>query len=574
MPIHNAYVAEIFNKVADLLDIEGANPFRIRAYRNAARTVGDLPQSVADLVERGEKLSELPGLGKDLAGKIEEIVRTGTLEQLEELERRLPKGLVQLMRIEGLGPRRIKALYQELGVTDFEGLKKAALENRIKDLKGFGDKTQQQIMKQLGRLTGAAGKRLKLASAEQIAGSYVDHLKKDKGIERIDVAGSFRRHKETVGDLDLLAIVKQDSKAMDRFVEYEDVNRVISKGRTRSTVVLRSGLQVDLRVLPEVSYGAALHYFTGSKAHNIAVRKLGVKRGLKINEYGVFKGEERIAGKTEEEVYRRVDLPYIEPELREDLGEIEAARKGSLPHLLDLGDIRGDLHCHTRETDGRHTLEQMAGAAKEQGYEYLAVSEHSKRVSMAKGLDDKRLAEHIKRIDRLNGKLAGFRLLKSIEVDILEDGSLDLPDEILAELDLTVCSIHYNRNLSRPKQTERILRAMDNPSFNILAHPTGRLINERDPYDVDIEKILEGARERGCFLEVNAHPDRLDLTDRHSKMAKDLGVKLAVSTDAHSMTDLAFMRFGVYQARRGWLEKDDVINTRKWRDLKKLLKRK
>jgi DNA polymerase (family 10) len=361
---------------------------------------------------------------------------------------------------------------------------------------------------------------------------------------------------------------------MDRFVKYEDVKKVVSKGTTRSTIVLRSGLHVDLRVLPQVSYGAALHYFTGSKAHNIAVRKLGVKKKLKINEYGVFKGEERIAGKSEKDVYDEVELPYIDPELRENWGEVEAAQKGKLPKLVVLDDLRGDLHAHTKETDGHVDLKGMADAAKERGYDYLAITDHSKRVTMAKGLDAKRLARQIKEIDRLNGKLKGIVLLKGIELDILKDGSLDLPDDILKELDLTVCAVHYNRNLSKKDMTERIIRAMDNPHFNIFAHPTGRLINERDPYEIDLERIMKEAKERGCFLEINSHPDRLDLCDRHCKMAKDMGLKLAVSTDAHSVADLDFIRYGMDQARRGWLETDDVINTRSLKDLKKLLKRK
>jgi len=360
---------------------------------------------------------------------------------------------------------------------------------------------------------------------------------------------------------------------MDRFAGYEDVRKVISKGKTRSSVVLRSGLQVDLRVLPQVSYGAALHYFTGSKSHNIAVRKLAVKKGLKINEYGVFKKDKRIAGKTEKEVYDTVKLAFIEPELRENRGEVEAARQGRLPDLIKVEDLRGDLHAHTKETDGHNSLEEMAKAAKDRGYEYIAITDHSKKVAMAKGLDAGRLKKQIKEIDRLNEKLDGIIVLKGIEVDILKDGTLDLPDEILKELDLTVCSVHYNRNLSKNKQTERIIRAMDNPYFNILGHPTGRLINERDPYEIDLEKIMEAARDRGCFLEINAHPDRLDLPARYCKMARDMDLKVAVSTDAHSLADLDFVRFGIYQARRGWLEAKDVLNTRSWKQLKKMLQR-
>jgi DNA polymerase (family 10) len=575
VPVHNRDIAEIFNKVADLLDIAGSNPFRIRAYRNAARTVEGFGQSISDMVKEEEQLSALPGIGKDLAGKIKEIVETGTLSQLKELESQIPGELSRLMKIEGLGPKRVSLLYKKLDVTSLKKLKEAAKQGKIADLEGFGEKTQQKILEGLQQVEEGE-KRIKLVVAEQIAGDLLDYLKDGQGVEAAVVAGSYRRRKETVGDLDILATCKKGADVMDRFTQYEDVSRIVSKGKTRSTAVLRSGLHVDLRVVPQVSYGAALHYFTGSKAHNIAVRKLGVKRNLKINEYGVFKGikERRVAGRTEEEVYAQVDLPYIEPELREDWGEIEAARKGRLPQLVTLDDIRGDLHAHTNQTDGRNTLEEMAKAAQDRGYAYLAITDHSKRVTMAHGLDKKRLSEQIKKIDRLNEKLKDLTVLKGSEVDILKDGSLDLPDDILEELDLTVCSVHYDRKLARKQQTERIIKAMDNPHFHILAHPTGRLIREREPYDVDLEAIMKAAKERGCFLELNAHPDRLDLTDRHSKMAKEIGLKVVVSTDAHRITDLDFMRFGIYQARRGWLEPMDVLNTRDLKQLRKLLKRK
>jgi DNA polymerase (family 10) len=399
------------------------------------------------------------------------------------------------------------------------------------------------------------------------------YLTRVKGINKITVTGSYRRRRETVGDLDILISCRSDSKIMDAFVNYDEVKRVMSKGETKSSVILRSGLQVDLRKVPAVSYGAALHYFTGSKAHNIAIRKLAVKRKLKINEYGVFKGDKRVAGKTEEEVYGQVGLPYIEPELREDNGEIEAAQKGKLPKLVKLDDIRGDLHAHTKETDGHNTLEEMAEAARERGYEYLAITEHSQKVTMARGFDARKLEKQIKTIGKLNDKLKGITILKGIEVDILKDGSLDLPDDILKELDVVVCSVHYYRNLSKKQMTERIIKAMDNPYFNVLAHPTGRLINERAPYEVDLEKVVKKAKEAGCFLEINAHPDRLDLTDTHCKMAKEEVVKIVISTDAHHTTDFAFMRYGVDQARRGWLEAEDVVNTRSLKELRKLLKR-
>ncbi|HOO91234.1 MAG TPA: DNA polymerase/3'-5' exonuclease PolX [Syntrophales bacterium] len=575
MPIQNSDVSEIFNKVAILLELEGANQFRIRAYRSAARVVADLPQSIADMVKREEDLSELPGIGKDLAGKIKEIAKTGTLGQLKELEEKTPSELSVLMKIEGLGPKRVMLLHKKLGIETPEEMREAAKAQKIREISGFGQKTEQIILEGLGEIREEK-KRIKLMAAEQIATPLVDYLKKSKGIKEIEVAGSYRRRKETIGDLDILVTCKKNSNMMDRFVDYEDVEKVISKGKTRSTVALQSGFHVDLRVVPQVCYGSALHYFTGSKNHNIAVRSLGVKQGLKINEYGVFKGkkEKRIAGRTEEEVYKQVGLSYIEPELRENRGEIEAAKKGKLHKLITLKDIRGDLHVHTKETDGRHGLDDMVKAAKNHGYEYLAITDHSKRVSMSHGLDKKRLAKQIKAIDKLNGKMKGIVILKSVELDILEDGSLDLPDDILKELDFTICAVHYNTKLSRKKQTERIIRAMDNPFFNILAHPSGRIINEREPYDLDLERLMEAAKERGCLMELNAHPDRLDLTDRYCKKAKEMEMKIVISTDAHSTTDLDFMRFGVDQARRGWLIKGDVLNTRTLKGLKELLRRK
>jgi len=573
MPVQNSDVSDIFNKVADLLEIEGANPFRVRAYRNAARTISSLPRSVSDMIESEENLTELPGIGEDLAGKIKEVVQTGSLAQLEALESSTPSELSRLMKVAGLGPKRVKAIYENLGVVDLKSLKEAAEKGKVRELEGFGKKTEQTILEELEDVEDRE-ERIKLMEAEQRASPLVAYLRKTKGIKEITVAGSYRRRKETVGDLDILVTCKKGSNVMDRFAEYEDVKKVVSKGTTRSTIVLRSGLHVDLRVLRQVSYGAALHYFTGSKAHNIAVRKLGVKKKVKINEYGVFKGKKRTAGKTEKQVFEAVNLPYIEPELRENRGEVEAAQKGSLPQLVGLDDIRGDLHAHTKETDGHASLKEMADAAKAHGYDYLAITDHSKKVTMARGLDAKRLAEQIKEIDRLNGKLKDIVILKGIEVDILEDGSLDLGDDILKELDLTVCSVHYHRKLSKKKMTERIIRAMDNPYFKIFANTNGRLINERNPYKIDMKRKMEAAKERGCYLEVNAHPDRLDLTDRHCKMAKDMGLKLAVSTDAHSVADLDFIRYGLDQARRGWLEADDIINTRSLRELRKRLKRK
>ncbi len=573
MPVHNTEIAKIFNKIADLLDIQGANQFRIRAYRTAARTITELPRSAADMVDRGEDLSELSGIGKDLAGKIKEIVETGTLWQLEELEKTTPAELADLMHISDLGPKRVLALYKELDIKGLDDLREAVKQEKIRKLKGFGQKTEEKIAESLEKIK-ALGKRFKLIEVEDIVKTLVEHLKNSQGAEEVIAAGSYRRRMETVGDIDILATCKKGSRLMDAFVNYEDVREIVSHGDTRSTVVLRSGLQVDLRVVAQVSYGAALHYFTGSKAHNIAIRKMGVKKGLKINEYGVFKEDERIGGSKEEEVFAVVDLPYILPELRENRGEIEAAQQGRLPQLITLDDIRGDLHAHTKVTDGRNTMEEMAAAAAERGYAYLAISNHSKRVTMVKGLEAEGLAREIEKIDRFNEQSRGITVLKAIEVDILEDGSLDLPDDILKELDVVLGAVHYNLNLSRQKMTTRIIKAMDNPCFHILAHPTDRIINKRAPLDVDVEAILKAARERGCFMELDAQPDRLDLSDMYCKLAKDMGVKIAISTDAHSTAELDFMRFGIGQARRGWLEPADVLNTQTWPQLRKLLQRK
>jgi DNA polymerase (family 10) len=572
LPVHNAEIAEIFNQIADLLEIEGANQFRVRAYRNAARTIGGLPRSVADMIEEGRDLTELPGIGEDLAGKIGEIVETGSLAQLEEIKRRTPPELADLLKISGLGPKRVQALREGLGIVSREDLEQAARQGKIQQLDGFGEKIEQGILKDIERAKGEEERTL-LMVAEQIVEPLVDYLREGGRVENVIVAGSYRRRKETVGDLDILATSEEGAKAIERFVEYEDVEEVVSEGETRSTVVLRSGMQVDLRVVPRESYGAALLYFTGSKSHNIALRNMALEQDLKINEYGVFQGEDQIAGETEEEIYGIFDLPYIPPELRENRGELEAASKGQLPQMITLEDLQGDLQSHTKASDGNASLKEMAQAAQDRGYEYLAITDHSKYVAVTQGLDAEGLAQQIEEIDRLNERLDGIVLLKGVEVDILEDGSLDLPDDILKELDLTICSIHSKFDLSREKQTERIIRAMDNPYFNILAHPTGRLIGERAPYDVDMERVMEAAQERGCFLEVNAQPDRLDINDVYCKMAKEMGLKVAISTDAHSVNELDYLRFGVGQARRGWLEAEDVLNTRSWKELKKLLKR-
>ena len=570
MTVHNAEIADRFEQIADLLELEGANSFRIRAYRNAARFVRGHPRSLAELVDEGADLAELPGIGQDLAGKIATLVRTGRLPLLEQLTARVPAPLVAMTRIEGLGPKRAKALYRALRIRSLEDLARAARSGRIRELPGFGARTEQLIAQRAARAQGE--RRMRLADAEQVARPLVAYLRGLDGVQQVEVAGSFRRRRETVGDLDVLVSARRGAQVMAGVVRYEDVAEIQAQGPTRATLRLRNDLQVDVRVVPEVSFGAALHYFTGCKAHNIAVRRLAMARGLKLNEYGLFHGEQRVGGRTEHEVFAAVGLPVIPPELREDRGEIDAARRGRLPRLVQLDDLRGDLHCHSRATDGRDTIEAMARAAAARGYEYLSINDHSRHVTVAHGLDRRRLLQQVRAIDRMNAKLEGITVLKSVEVDILEDGRLDLPDDVLKELDFTVCAIHYGFGYGRARQTARILRAMDNLHFSILAHPTGRLINAREPCEIDLERVLEVARERGRIMELNAQPDRLDLDDRACRLAKEIGVKVAIATDAHRAADLDLMRFGVDQARRGWLERTDVVNTRPLAELRRLLR--
>jgi DNA polymerase (family 10) len=572
MPIQNAEIAAMFDQMAELLEIEGANPFRVRAYRRAARTIETLPQSVVALIAARKDLSELPGIGKDLAGKIAEIVASGRFEMLQSLKRRPPGELGEMAAVPGLGPKRVKLLYDRLHIRTLENLRRAARSGRIRELKGFGEKTEQKILAALEKPL-VTQKRFKLPVAEEEAQALIAYLKPSVGKGGITVAGSYRRRRETVGDLDIVATARKTNVVGDRLIAYENVAEVLAHGTTRTTIVLRSGIQVDLRVVPAHSYGAALLYFTGSKAHNIALRSLANERGWKLNEYGLFDGDHRVAGATEAEIYKKLGLAFVPPELREDRGEVELARKHQLPDLVDLGDIRGDLHAHTDWSDGTASIAEMAAAAKERGYEYLAITDHSQRVTVAHGLDAARLSRQIGEIERLNEKLDGFTLLKGTEVDILGDGRLDLPDRILSRLDIVVAAVHYKFDLSRAAQTERIIRAMDNRYVTVIAHPTGRLIGEREPYDIDIDRLVSAAKERRRFLEINAEPDRLDLDDVHAKTAKAMGVKLAISTDAHATNTLAYMRFGVDQARRGWIEANDVINTRSLSQLRKLIKR-
>ncbi len=571
MSVHNEDIAAIFDEMADLLEIEDANPFRVRAYRNAARSVRSLGRELAEMVAKGEDLTQLPGIGKDLAAKIVERVQTGKVRALEKLHRKVPASLEDLLHIPGLGPKRVRLLFDELGIETLEQLAEAARAGRLQALPGFGAKTEQRIIDAIVAHR-TQERRFLYSVARQYAEPLAAYLGETPGVERVVIAGSYRRGRETVGDLDILVTAVADSPVMDRFTAYDEVAEVISSGTTRATVILRSGLQVDLRVVPAHSLGAALHYFTGSKAHNIQIRRLGQQRGLKINEYGVFKGEHAIAGESEESVFASVGLPFIPPELRENRGEITAAREGRLPRLIERRDLHGDLHCHTRASDGHADMETMAIAAREAGLEYLAITDHSRHLSVAHGLDEKRLLQQIEEIDRLNERLHGITLLKGIEVDILEDGSLDLPDSVLAQLDLVVGAVHDHFGLSEKKQTARILRAMEQKYFTIFAHPSGRLLLKREAYAVDMPRVVEAARERGCFLELNAQPLRLDLKDTHCRLARERGVLLSINSDSHGPGGFGNLVCGINQARRGWLEKDDVLNTLPLSKLRKRLR--
>ena len=568
MPVQNAEIATMFDQAADLLEIKGDNPFRVRAYRRAARTIEGLPQSVGSMLAKEADLSELPGIGNDLAGKIAGIVESGHFDLLDQLKKKLPGDLGAMAGLPGLGPKRIKLLYDKAKVRTLDDLRRAIKIGKLHGLHGFGPVIEKKLAAALEK--PLAEKRFKLAVAEAEAESLVAFLR-DKG--QVVVAGSYRRRRDTVGDLDILVTSKQGPAVGDKLVGYDNVADVLAHGPTRTTVLLRSGIQVDLRAVPEESYGAALLYFTGSKAHNIALRGIANARKWKLNEYGLFSGKRRIAGASEEEVYRKLGLAYIPPEMREDRGEIALALNGELPRLVSAGDMRGDLHVHSDWTDGTASIANMAAAAQACGYAYMALTDHSRRQTMSHGLDPAKVARQLREIDKINGTLKDFTILKGIEVDILKDGELDLPDATLAQLDVVIASVHSFFDLPREAQTQRMIRAMRNPHVSIVGHPSGRLIGEREPYDIDMDAITSTARDLDCYLEINAEPDRLDLNDIHAHMAKSKGVKIAISTDAHSVNAFQYMRFGVDQARRAWLTADDVINTRQFGDLRKLLKR-
>jgi DNA polymerase (family 10) len=573
--MENVEIAQLLNQYADLLEIQGADLFRIRAYRNAARTIESLSQPVVRLLEEGKDLKKLklPGIGKGMTEHIEEIVKTGTLGALKELRKKLPGAVDELLEIEGLGPKRTKLLYEKLGVGSIKQLEQAIDAGKVDSLAGFGKKSVEKIRQAMQNLAKRP-KRFKLLDADQLVRPLIEYLREGGAIEQLEVAGSYRRRMETVGDIDILTASNNPKAVMQRFQTYPDVERVSAAGTTRGTVILRSGLQVDLRILPRQSYGAALHYFTGSKAHNIAVRTLGVERGLRISEYGIFrvpKGKkaeklgveegERIGGAKEEDVFHAVKMDWVPPELREDRGEIQAAQKHKLPNLIVLEDIRGDLHLHSKWTDGNSTILEMVRACKARGYQYCAITDHSKAVRVAGGLSAEDFKRQFEEIEQARAKVRGITVFTGCEVDILPDGSLDLPDDLLQRLDVVVAAVHSKMDMSQSEMTNRVLKALANPSVNILAHPTGRLINEREPFAIDLAQIFHAAKENDIAIELNAQPDRLDLNDLHVFRAREIGVKIAIHTDAHNAEQLHFIQYGINQARRGWLEKHHVLNT-------------
>jgi len=574
--VDNPQIARVFEEIADILEIQNANPFRIRAYRNAVRTVEAQATPLKRMLADGKQLTDLPGIGKEMAAHVKEMVETGTLGFRDELLAEVPRSLVELMRLPGVGPKKAKKLWDDLKIGSVDELEEAAKAGRIAAAPGFGAKSQEKILAGIAEHRQHVS-RLLLVDAERAVEPLLAWLREASeaagaGLERLEVAGSYRRRRETVGDIDLLAVAARPAAVMECFQRYAQIDKVLMSGDTRSTVVLGasrgSGLQVDLRAVPPECYGAALVYFTGSKEHNVKLRRRGVESGLRISEYGVFRVDEGvgengecIAGREEADVYAAVGLPWIPPEMREDRGEIEAAAAGRLPRLLRREDLRGDLHMHSTWSDGRNTIEEMVAACAAQGYEYMVVSDHSKSLAMTNGLDAYRLRLQWKEIAGIQKRHPEIRILRAMEVDILADGALDLEDELLAGLDLVLVSLHSRFELSEEEQTARVLRALEHPEVNIFCHPTARLINRRKPVALDIDAVLRRAAALGVAVELNCNPHRLDLKDSHLMLARELGCRIVVNTDAHRTGELDLMRYGVEQARRAWLEPENVLNT-------------
>jgi DNA polymerase (family 10) len=569
--VNNDAIASQFELLADLLEIQGANPFRIRAYRNAARTISGLAESLSDMVGEGADLQELPGIGGDLARQITEIVRTGQHTGLQELKQQVPAGVLDMLRIPGVGPKKAAVFFRQLGLTTLEQLKAACESGRIAQVKGFGAKTEAAILANIGQAAEHA-QRISRAEARAAAEAIVADLRLLPEVTACETAGSCRRRRETCGDLDVLAVCTDSAIPMDRLAAHPLVDAVLQRGDTKQRVRLRTGVELDLRVVPEQSFGAAMQYFTGSKEHNVEIRRRAKELGLKVNEYGVFRGDEQIAGRTEADVYASLGLPWIPPELRENRHEFAWADAGQIPELVTVADIRGDLHMHTTASDGAATIEEMAIAAKARGLRYIAITDHSKRVSMANGLDATRLRSHWEDIRRIRSQIHGIEILCGIECDILEDAEMDLPNDVLEEADWVIAVLHYGLRQPREQIMKRLLNAIRNPHVDIIGHCTGRMIGRREGADVNFSELLRAAADHKVMLEINAHPSRLDLDEIHAAAAKDHGIPIVISTDSHSVNGFEVLQYGVDQARRAGLTRNDVANTLPLHDFRKLLK--
>ena len=571
----NDTIADAFEEMADLLEFRGENPFRIRAYRNGAKAIRELDEAVESiLADPSRDLTSVPGIGKTLVEKSQTLVDTGALPQLEKLRQEVPEVVIAMSRIPGLGAKKAAKLQQELEIETLADLRAACEQGAVGKIKGFGAKTEQSILAGL-EIAEQAAERIYWSAGDALAADIGEHMRACKAIKQLEWAGSYRRGRDTIGDLDLLVVASDRDLAMDHFEAYPDRQSTIARGDTKVSIRVGKSFQVDLRAVEANQFGAALQYFTGSQAHNIHVRRIAKEKGLKINEYGVFAEDgTQVAGATEQDVYAAIDLPWIEPELREDRNEFEWAETDSLPELIELTDIRGDLHMHTNATDGTATIREMADAAIDRDMQYIAITDHSQRVSMAMGLTPQRLREQWKMLEEIRDEYDDrLVILKGIECDILEKGGLDLPDDCLAEADWVLASVHYGQQQSRSQITDRILGAIENPHVTCIAHPTGRLLNRRQAYDVDLDAVMKAAKRTGTLLELNANPARLDLNDVHLAQAKRMGIPIVISTDAHSIDGMDVMRFGIKQARRGGLTKDDVANTGSWKQLSKLLKK-
>jgi len=567
----NQFVADTLYRIADLLDLKGEMFFKTRAYRMAAEAIQALDGDIEQLVHEGT-LESIPGVGEALAKKITELVQTGKLGYLEQLKKEVPIGLIDLLGVPGLGPKKVAAVYKHRGITSIQELQQAATNGELRTLEGFGEITERNILRGIQLLQKTSG-RVLLHVAYMDGDNYLAYLKKCKKIKKINIAGSLRRMKETIGDLDILASSEDPGAVMDHFISYPEVAQVLAKGTTKSSVVLNDHLQVDLRVVEEKSYGAALQYFTGSKDHNVTLRGIAIKQGYKLNEYGLFdKTTERyIAGRNEQEIYKKIGMQYIEPELRENRGEFTAAKTKTLPNLVDYNEIAGDFHVHSSWSDGSDSIETIASAAQQRGYAFIGITDHSQSLKIANGLDEDKIQKKINQIKQIRKKFPNLHIFCGTECDIRTDGTLDYSDKILRQFDFVYIGIHTAFKMDRETMTKRIIKGMENEQVDFLAHPTGRLIGKRDPYDVDIEQIIDAAKETKTLLEINAFPDRLDLNDIHIKLAKEQGVRFVLGTDSHSINHLDFMRFGVATARRGWLEKKDILNTASEKEIEKIV---